>query len=170
MGYVKISDPNIIDLNAIHNIINVVNQHSDTLNSLTNNFGASNTSPVSYNTSNSLERLFDTGSQMVIYGRSMFDDSFTPTTSTSPAGKIYYQKVTMSSSDNGIPAFSASPMIFLTIHTGNSATVTNLFADARVNVYSPSSSNFSIRLFLQESIASGQKIYVNWMAIGPKNK
>lgn len=172
MGYVKISDPNIIDLNAIHNIINVVNQHSDTLNTLTNNFGANNnTTPVSYNTSNTLERLFDTGSQMILYGRAMFDSSFTATNSTSPAGKIYNQTVAFSTSDNGMPNFgSASPIVFLTVHTGNSSTVSTKYPDARVNVYSPSATSFKIRLFLQETIASSDKIYVDWIAIGPKSK
>jgi len=170
MGYVKISDPNIIDLNAIHNIINVVNQHSDTLNTLTNNFGASNNSSLNFN-ANSLENLFDSGTQMIIYGRTMFDSSLTSSTSTSPAGKIYHKNVTFADSNNGIPAFNVgAPIIFLTIHTANSSTIAYDYADARANVYSPTASSFNIRLFLQESITSGKPIFVNWIAIGPKNK
>ena len=34
MSYIKISDPAIMDLAGIHQIINVVNQHSDYLNVL----------------------------------------------------------------------------------------------------------------------------------------
>ena len=38
MAYIKISDPNIIDLSAWHQVINVVNQHSDSITAITNNF------------------------------------------------------------------------------------------------------------------------------------
>jgi hypothetical protein len=170
MGYVKISDPNIIDLNAIHNIINVVNQHSDTLNTLTNNFGAANSTTVNYNAAQ-MQHLFDSGSQMVVYGRATFDNTLTATNSSSPSGKVYHKTITFADSTTGIPAFSvATPMIFLTIHTANSDTVSTTFADARANVYSPTSSSFKIRLFLQNAIGTNQKVYINWMAIGPKNK
>ena len=175
MGYVKISDPNIIDLNAVHNIINVVNQHSDTLNILTNNYGANNNTNVNYNASD-LQHLFDSGSQMIIYGRSLFDSTTPVNTVTkssySPAGKVYYKTVTFSDNTNAIPAFTVStPVILLTLHTGNtSQQVSNSFADAVANVYNVTSTSFSIRLFMQESIASDQKIYVNWVAVGPKNK
>lgn len=170
MGYVKISDPNIIDLNAIHNIINVVNQHSDTLNTLTNNFGANNNGTVNYNASD-MQHLFDSGSQMIVYGRATFDSTLTATTSSSPAGKVYHKSITFADSSTGIPTFSTSnPLIFLTIHTGNSSTVSTTFADAIAHVYSPTSSSFNIRLFLKETIGTNQKIYINWVVIGPKNK
>ena len=39
MAYVKISDPAIIDLAGIQQIINIVNQHSDYLNVLINKLG-----------------------------------------------------------------------------------------------------------------------------------
>ena len=74
MAYVKISDPNIIDLSAIHNIINVINQHSDTLNNLTGNYGA-NASPVVQWSSSELQHLFDTTTQMIEYGRTTFDST-----------------------------------------------------------------------------------------------
>ena len=172
MGYVKISDPNIIDLNAIHNIINVVNQHSDTLNTLTNNFGANNTTSTNYNASD-LQHLFDSGSQMILYGRTTFDSTLTATTSTSPAGKVYWKTVTMSDSQNGMPAFSvATPMIFVSIHAANvsSSDVSKTFADARVNVYNTTGSSFRIRLFMQDAITENKKVHVNWFAVGPKNK
>ena len=92
MGYIKISDPNIIDLGAWHQVINVVNQHSDTLNTLTDNFGATNTTTPSADYSAAQTRhLFDSASQMVLYGRDYFDVSSKTGTSTSPAGNIYYK-------------------------------------------------------------------------------
>jgi hypothetical protein len=169
MGYVKISDPNIIDLNAIHNIINVVNQHSDTLNTLTNNFGANNNNTTNYNAS-SMQHLFDVGSQMIIYGRTTFDGNWTPQISSNPAGKIFRNTVTFADSTTGISAFSIpTPTILLSIHTANSDTSTS-HADARANVYNVTSSSFSIRLFLQNTITTNQKVHVNWVAFGPKNK
>lgn len=175
MGYVKISDPNIIDLNAMHNIINVVNQHSDTLNNLTNNYGANNPATVNYNASD-LQHVFDTGSQMIIYGRATFDASSSVNTvkasSYSPAGKVYYKDVTFSDGSNGIPAFTIStPIILLTLHAGNTSDqVANFAADAVANVYNVTSTSFKIRMFMQESITGTGKVYINWAAIGPKNK
>ena len=49
MPYVKISDPNIIDLAAWHQVINVINQHSDTLSAITNNFGIQGTTVTDWN-------------------------------------------------------------------------------------------------------------------------
>lgn len=176
MGYVKISDPNIIDLNAIHNIINVVNQHSDTLNTLTNNYGANNNSNVNYNASD-LQHLFDSGSQQIIYGRALFDSTSTyetvAKTTNHPAGNIFYKTVTFSDNTTAIPAFTINtPIILLTIHTGNisSGPVSYTFPDATLNVFNVTSTSFSIRMFMQELIESGKKIYINWMAIGPKGK
>lgn len=169
MGYVRISDPNIIDLNAIHNIINTVNQHSDTLNTLTNNLGQSNSTSQTY-TGTDIEVLFDNSSQMIIYGRTQFT-SADEHVNYGTSGKIYYQTVTFSDSNKGIPAFTTSaPIIMLTVHTANSATISSTFADAHANVYSPTATSFKIRLVMNESIGSNQTVYVNWVAIGPKNK
>ena len=38
MAYVKISDPNIIDIAAWQQMVNVVNQHTDSITAITNNF------------------------------------------------------------------------------------------------------------------------------------
>jgi hypothetical protein len=169
MGYVKISDPNIIDLNAMHNIINVVNQHSDTLNTLTNNVGQANATPQTY-TGNEIDVLFDSSSQMIIYGRAQFtsaDDHITYKTT----GRIYHQQVNFSNDTKGIPSFTtSSPIILVSIHTANSADVSSTFADATANVYSPSASSFKIRLVMAEAIGANQTVYVNWVALGPKNK
>mgnify|MGYP006266645889 CR=1 FL=1 len=175
MGYVKISDPNIIDLNAMHNIINVVNQHSDTLNILTNNYGANNNSSVNYNASD-LSHLFDSGSQMIIYGRALFDSTsnydLLTKSSYSPAGYRYYKNVTFSDNTNSVPAFTIStPIVLLTPHTGNtSSSVSNSFSDLVANVYNVTSTSFNIRMFMQEQITGSAKVYINWMAIGPKGK
>lgn len=179
MAYIKIPDPNIVDLTTIHNIINTVNLHSDSLNTLTNNFGANaNSAGTGTWTASDNQHQFDMGSQMIVYGRASFTSSTAsqPTTqpivansSSNPAGYLYYKNVTFAGT-TGLPAFvTAAPLVFLTIHTGNSTTVSNYFVDAVARVYSPSTSGFNIALFMKEPIGSST-IYVNWMAVGPKNK
>jgi hypothetical protein len=178
MGYIKISDPNIIDLNAVHNIINVVNQHSDTLNTLTNNFGAANTTTAANTTWSAadLSHLYDAGNQMIIYGRASFDSSATATSTTVPTnGHVYHKTVTFSTSTNGVPAFTTStPMVFATANTGNTTAggISTTFPDAIVHIYNITASTFDIRLFLSsgQNITGAQKVYVNWMALGPKSK
>ena len=70
MPYVKISDPNIIDLAAWNQLINVVNQHSDSINSITNNFGTTGTGSIDWNADNAYAaREFTAGSEKIVYGR-----------------------------------------------------------------------------------------------------
>jgi hypothetical protein len=174
MGYVKISDPNIIDLNALHNIINVVNQHSDTLNTLTNNFGATNNTTSNYVATDS-QHLFDPASQMIVYGRASFqasDGSTQSATSTAPAGHIYYKTVTFSATGNGIPSFATtSPSVFLTTNYGNTTpgSVSSTMPDVIADAYNISATSFTIRLWSSQAISTN-KIYVNWMVMGPKGK
>ena len=177
MAYVKISDPNIIDLNAIHNIINVVNQHSDTLNTLTNNFGANNNTSSSADYAAAATRhLFDSANQMVLYGRDYFDSTSTGHASTNPTGRIYYKTINFSEGGTTLPPFTtAAPLVYLTVHTGNtsSSAYSTTFADCIAHVYNITSTSFNVRLFFNNTattITGAQKIYINWMAIGPKNK
>jgi hypothetical protein len=73
MAYIKISDPKIIDLPTIHQIINVVNQHSDNISAITNNFGsiysATNTSDSTTQTQ------FDIASQQILYGSTRISEA-----------------------------------------------------------------------------------------------
>ena len=178
MTYIKISDPNIIDLNAIHNIINVVNQHSDTLNTLTNNFGTSNnTNATSAAYSDAQSRhLFDSANQMILYGRDYFDLNDFGTTTSSPTGRLYHKSFTFSEGGVTLPPFSsASPLVFVTVQTQGTAKgqYNKAFADAIPHVYNVTASGFDVSLFFANSATSiqgVQKIYINWMAIGPKNK
>lgn len=172
MGFVKISDPNILDLTTIHNIINTVNQHSDTLNTLTNNFGALNYGSTTY-TDSDTSHLFDFGSQMVVYGRASFTSS--DTSKSSGTSKIYYKTVTFSGSSapSSIPAFSSSAyFLFLSpdIRT-TAADVGTSYLDFKTNVYALTTTSFKIRLILPSAgIASGNTLFVNWFALGPKGK
>lgn len=173
MGFVQISDPNIVDLTAIHNIINVVNQHSNALSQLTNSTGAANNSTVSWGGTD-VQAEFTPASQNIVFGRASFTSAISPTslnTSVSAFGnyKLYTKQVTFAG-QNGIAAFSTyTPFVLLTVNTGNtSGSVSQSFPDAIAHAYNVSSTGFSIRLLLNTAMTSGQAVYVNWMAIGPK--
>jgi hypothetical protein len=164
MGYIKISDPNIIDLGAWHQVINVVNQHSDTLNSLTNNFGKTNPTTVDYN-AEAYSHLFDSGSQMIVYGRDKIS------TTSSHSGNVYYKVLQVAGGSTGVPAFSSTPVVIATINDGNT-TVGGVFTssndDAIVSVYNVSTSGFSWRVYRASNVAITGSFYINWIAIGPR--
>ena len=73
MAYIKISDPKIIDLPTIHQIINVVNQHSDNISALTNNFGSIYSGSTTSGAST--EYQYDISSQQIIYGKTLFNNA-----------------------------------------------------------------------------------------------
>ena len=70
MAYVKISDPKIIDLSTIHQIINVVNQHSDNITALTSNFGSTFSGSTATSLNGTTSYQFDISSQQIMYGKS----------------------------------------------------------------------------------------------------
>ena len=161
MSYIKISDPNIIDLAAWHQVINVVNQHSDSITSLTNNFGLSST--VDW-TSPSLSHQFDPASQNIIFGRA------TSTSSDTPSSNVYYNTVTFANATTGASSFSAAPIVTASVYSGNtSGAVNTANVDTMISVYNVTATSFSYRLFRAEGTkAITGTVYVNWMAIGPK--
>jgi hypothetical protein len=161
MSYIKISDPNIIDLAAWHQVINVVNQHSDSITSMTNNFGLSST--VDW-TSAALSHQFDPASQNIIFGRAKSTSSDTPTSN------IYYNTVTFADGTTGVSSFSAAPIVNATVYSGNtSGSVSTSNDDIAISVYNVNATGFSYRIFRTGSTkAISGTVYVNWMAIGPK--
>lgn len=178
MGYIKISDPNIIDLGAWHQVINVVNQHSDSLNSLTNNFGKTNPSSTDYN-AEAFSHAFDSGSQQILYGRS----KITTVAPASPSSNgVYYVTVTMAGGATGVPVFSSPPVVTATINDGNTSggTFTSSNDDAIVSVYNVTTSTFAWRVFRPKiyTYSAGAlssttnpitgTFYINWTAIGPR--
>jgi hypothetical protein len=89
MAYIKISDPKIIDLPTIHQIINVVNQHSDNISAITNNFGSiyASTSTADSTT----QTQFDISSQQIMYGTSTISLA-TGATFNGASNAYYYSK------------------------------------------------------------------------------
>lgn len=176
MAYIQISDPNIIDLAAWHQVINVVNQHSDSIDAITNNFGQNTVTDWA---ADQIAHLFDPGSQAIIYGRTLIHTVSQTSESnnvTLPSGhgvgKLLYG--TVSFTDSGV-TFSQTPTVLVTCNSGNvgsgSPGTQNQFALA--SVYTPGTSGFGYRITIPNSLVStgaqfAGDIYLNWIAIGPR--
>jgi NADP-dependent 3-hydroxy acid dehydrogenase YdfG len=148
MPYVQISDPNIIDLASWHQVINVVNQHSDAIAALTNNFGLS-WSP-DYD-GDDWSSAFDFGSQIIVYGRSRVNGTVDNTT-------------TISQTINFTQPFSAKPVVTATVYTGTESRY-----DAVATTMDQTTSSFTLRVTnLPATVTVDTYVTVNWIAIGPK--
>ena len=176
MPYIKISDPNIIDLAAWHQVINVVNQHSDSITAITNNFGAEGTGYTDWNGELDVAQQYDPGSQKIIFGRYRLD---TATASFTPSNKhMYYATINLVDSTTGTTAFSAKPIITVTAQFGSTATpppTTN--ANIACTVIKVEEDKFVVRVVDTRSYATGgtalplassSYFNISWMAIGPK--
>jgi hypothetical protein len=168
MPYIKISDPNIIDLSSWHQVINVVNQHSDSITAITNNFGAQGTGYTDWNSSTDYAHEFDAGSQKIIYGRTKITFS-----TLDVIGDTYFLtgEIPFSNTTSGTSAFNATPVVTATLqagYTGNNATDSN----AVLSIYHLTKDSFYCRIantrFASSVPTLSGSIYVNWIAVGPK--
>lgn len=178
MPYIKISDPNIIDLAAWHQVINVVNQHSDSITAITNNFGAEGTGYTDWNGELDVAQQYDPGSQKILFGRYRFNTGgTTDPESYTPANKhMYYATIPMVDNSTGTSTFSAKPIITVTAQFGSTATpppTTN--ATIACTVIKVEVDKFIVRVVDTRSFASSGTVRplegyfnINWMAIGPK--
>jgi hypothetical protein len=175
MSYIKISDPNIIDLAAWQQVVNVVNQHSDTIIAITNNFNSS--AATDYSVAG-VTHAYDSGSQNILYGREAVNATSTTLVSGSHTGTV-----TFANTASGIVGFNATPIVTATIQNPNN-TANN---DLVVSVYNIQPSTFSYKVYRSRqglaTLNSGHSgvtnvvspvepvtgtIYINWTAIGPK--
>ena len=173
MPYIKISDPNIIDLAAWHQVINVVNQHSDTLTAITNNFGAQGTGVVNFDGSADFAIQYDPGSQKIIYGRTKVDIA---TVDQEPVGSnyIYYGDISYIDDTSGTLAFSAKPVVTATYRSSSTIdppTTSN--PTPIITVVATTNTKFTYRVVPSRSTADDPValtgfFYINWVAIGPK--
>jgi len=176
MPYVKISDPQVIDLAAWHQVINVVNQHSDSISSITNNLGGSLPEVIDFNGENDFVNSFDPGAQKILYGRTKLDSDVMSSISYD---QIYYG--TIDFAENGQSVFGARPIITASIQFGH-ADITALddkHYDFIFNIFAVTPERFSFRV--NRAIATPNetnsakrastidaKFYLNWSATGPK--
>jgi hypothetical protein len=171
MAYIKISDPKIIDLPTIHQIINVVNQHSDNISALTNNFGSILSGPSTAN--NTTQYQYDMSSQQIFYGVTSFNSSST----WSKSYNEYTTSVTFA-----LP-FGVTPIVTATIHTsGQTALATgtgasNPFQNLITRTFPDSTTPLAkVNIVLKNpTLASSDtgfiksgSVFVHWIAIGHK--
>lgn len=165
MPYIKIADPNIIDLSAWHQVINVVNQHSDTLTAITNNFGTVGTGTLDW--TGSFANEYNVGNQKILYGKAKADLTY-----VDASGQFYYGTVSYVDSISGTTVFSSTPVVTATIFTGNSSTVSSTNADLTLHVYNVNQNTFNYRMYHNKyntnMPAPSGTVYINWMAIGPR--
>lgn len=171
MPYIKISDPNIIDLAAWHQVINVINQHSDSITAITNNFGAQGSGTTDWNGAANIAHQYDPGSQKIIYGKFKLDTS---TASSTNNDHMFYADIDLVDSVSGTTAFSAKPIVTATASFGSTATPppsTN--AGVICTVIAVQEDKFTVRVVNSRSTTTTPVpltgyFYINWMAIGPK--
>jgi len=173
MPYVKISDPNIIDLGAWQQVVNVVNQHSDSINSITNNFGVQGSGTVDWNGDNDVVHEYNPGAQKLLYGRTKID---TATASSNTNDEIFYGDVSFIDGVSGTTAFSARPVMLGTISFGHSSfeAIGRSNHNIVFNFFGVTASKFSFRVNRGNSTTGTSSpdltgyFYLNWQAIGPK--
>jgi hypothetical protein len=176
MPYVKISDPNVIDLAAWHQVINVVNQHSDSLSSITNNFGVQGTGTIDWNGENDYVNQFDPGSQKILYGRTKL--TIADLSTLSETGNHIFYGETSFIDQSGTTAFSAKPIITATIQFGSQtvSAINDTNHNVIFNLFGVTDSKFSFRITRANSNPAGANtttpltgyFYLNWVATGPR--
>lgn len=171
MPYVKISDPNIIDLGAWQQVINVVNQHSDSINSITNNFGVQGSGTVDWNSNSNIVHEYNPGSQKILYGRTKIVVADAQDLNTN---QIVYGDVSFADALTGTTAFSARPIIAGALQFGHTSigALDDTSHNIVFNIFHVTESQFSFRVTLANSTPTSNKItgtfYLNWQATGPK--
>lgn len=171
MPYIKISDPNIIDLAAWHQVINVINQHSDSITAITNNFGVQGSGYTDWNGSADIAAEYDPGSQKIIYGKMKID---TATASSTTGDHMYYAEIDFVDSNSGTVVFGAKPIITVTATFTNTATPPSVSnANIVCTVIKAAEDKFTVRMVNARSTATNPIpltgiFYISWMAIGPK--
>lgn len=176
MSYVKISDPAIIDLSAWHQIIQVVNQHSDSLSALSNNFGASMAVTVPTDGDN-WRSVFDLGTQILQFGKTKTTGQPTQSSDSSADVKLFanggstpvltYRPFILKEGAISFAAsFSQKPIVVATLST-------NLVSrtEFKVTVGDITEEDFSITVSGFDKPTGNdlnRTVYVNWVAVGPK--
>jgi hypothetical protein len=172
MPYIKISDPNTIDLASWQQVVNVVNQHSDSINSITNNFGVQNTNNPEWNGGSSSPDFsyeYEPSSQKILYGRTKID---TDTALSTSGDHMFYANISFAG--GGAASFSARPIITATARFGNEVETSTTNANVVVTVIDVTPDSFFVRLVNARSVSNGTIVpltsffYINWIAIGPK--
>lgn len=177
MPYVKISDPNTIDLASWQQVVNVVNQHSDSINAITNNFGAQNPVQPAWSGTEDFAYEYDPNSQKIIYGRTLVDTNGGDATFDIFNNYVHYKEDIAFSSSGG--TFSSPPLIVVTGRHSSTDPELQHNLDIMITVQNVTATDFTIRVVNARSRKTGvstvtplpldpYNFYVNWVAFGPK--
>lgn len=161
MAYVKISDPAIMDLAGIQQIINVVNQHSDYLNVLINKLGINN---IPNWDDEDWAAINDAANTNIAYGRERLRST---EDEDEVNGKKFYAKTITSYGPNA--SYSKPPRVVATID--NTGKASNAQLDLIVSVDDVTTEGFVIRIMrsgAQSKQTLDGSVRVNWIAIGPR--
>jgi hypothetical protein len=174
MSYIKISDPNVIDLAAWQQVINVVNQHSDSITAITNNFGSQGTGETNWNGTTDLSHEYDPGSQKILYGKNKFITAEGDALLSDDNKKhVYYGSVTFADEVSGAISFDATPIVTTSLQFSNQTT-TMTGANIVLTIQTVNEAGFTYRVTDSRSTKTAgvpitaTQFYINWMAIGPK--
>lgn len=180
MPYVKISDPQIIDLAAWQSVINVVNAHDDSILSLTNNIGSGTATSIDYNGEADFVNTFNPGTQKILYGRTkvlMSEMSVVPDS----YGQVVYK--TIDFNQDGSSVFTARPIMTASIQFGHTS-ITALGDknyDVMFSIFNITPNSFSFRINRAIAtpdeansakrasvIPANNSFFLNWSALGPR--
>jgi len=180
MPYVKISDPNIIDLAAWHQVINVINQHSDTLSAITNNFGIKGTAVTDWNGETEIYEEFNSGSQKILYGKIVIDTRAGSAQDLNVNNyRMFYQTIDFDNAPSGTASFKAKPVITTSISLPGSTVTSDRNVGLICTVIAVTQTSFTVRVIKARELTAEtgttiadpkpiQTFQINWIAIGPK--
>jgi hypothetical protein len=180
MPYVKISDPNIIDLTAWQQVINVINQHSDTLSAITNNFGLQGSGVTNWNDEVEIYEEFNAGSQKILYGKFVIDTRTGDAKDSSTNNdRMFYQTITFDNETVGTASFSAKPIVTVSASLPGSVVTTDRNVGLVCTVIAITDTDFTVRVINTRELTAelGSTVddpkpvfyfHINWIAIGPK--
>jgi hypothetical protein len=184
MPYIKISDPNIIDLSAWQQVINVINQHSDTLSAITNNFGIQGSGVTDWSGETEIYEEFNAGSQKILYGKFRIDTrSGDNKDSSTNSDRMFYQTIDFDNEITGTASFTAKPVVTVTPALLASVVAgtppTNRNSGLVCTVIGITQTSFTVRVIkakeltedLPSTVADPKPVQffdINWIAIGPK--
>jgi hypothetical protein len=183
MPYIKISDPNIIDLTAWQQVINVINQHSDTLSAITNNFGLQGSQQTDWNGLKEIYEEFNAGSQKILYGKFTINTTGENKDKQLNSNGMFYQKVDFENDGPGTTSFAAKPIVVVTPSlVGNFQPPTSKNSGLVCTVIATTQTDFTLRVMKSREFAADEVtgstseenpkpvgfFDINWIAIGPK--
>lgn len=159
MAYVKIDNPEIIDMASIQKIIDVINDHSDYLNVLVNRFGADY---IPDWLADDIQSDFDLATSNIVFGKIKLNPDNEDHVGDSN-GDPYYRRTY--NFETGV-IFSKAPRVIVS-HDNTDGTIGGQL-DIVVSTHNVTTTGFTVRACKPDGSAASAPIIVNFIAIGPR--